>query len=104
MGAMVQFATYFRNCTVACGLAILLGGCSGPPELADQPIKAAASPVILPLDLLLAQAGPAAARGPGASLDARAARLRARAKAMQGPIGDPQTRARLLAALRAGQQ
>jgi hypothetical protein len=81
----------------------MLGACSGPPELAAKVASPSAAPVILPLDLLLAQAETALDRGPGASLDARAARLRARAKAMQGPVGDPQTRARLLKATQAGQ-
>lgn len=56
----------------------------------------------MPIDGLLAQAaGPSVAKDAGAALAARAARLKARARAMRGPVLDPQTRARLAEAIAA---
>lgn len=102
-GAMRPPTLMFRHLATACGIAFLLAACAGPPALVNQTTAVAAAPVILPLDGLLAAAGPNVANDPGPGLAARAARLRARAGAMQGPFGDPATRARLQAALQGGQ-
>lgn len=85
---------------LACGLvacAPLPGGKEFPPT------QSAAPPVLMPLDQLLAQAkvqtdGPARAAG----VVDRAARLRARAGLMRGPVHDPATRARLAKAIAEG--
>ncbi|MCB6178912.1 hypothetical protein LHP98_12320 [Rhodobacter sp. Har01] len=70
---------------------------------AFPPAASGASPRLLPLDELLAQASAGttvAARGD--ALAARAARLKARAALMRGPVIDSETRARLAAAIAAG--
>lgn len=79
----------------------LLVSCTRMPELAAPAPPAGPPPTILPLAGLLAQMPP-----PGSvvsidptGLSARAARLRARAAAMRGPVTDPATRARLAAYL-----
>jgi hypothetical protein len=86
-------------------LLAVLSACAGFPEVDEaQAARNAvgATPVLVPLDGLLAQATPgratAAARD---GLAARAAGLRARAAAMHGPVHSPDTRARLAAALAA---
>ncbi|MGB8812995.1 MAG: hypothetical protein WCC57_07400 [Paracoccaceae bacterium] len=84
-------------------LCLVLAGCAEFPELDVAPtVTGAAAPVILPLDELLAtaEAGQITV-AVGTSVAARAARLRARAAAMQGPVQDPATRARLAAAIAA---
>ncbi len=83
---------------------------AGLPACAPLPAGTAGSagpdappPALLPLDDILAQAGSVgAAADPGEALAARAARLRARAALMQGPVLDPDTRARLARAIRLG--
>jgi hypothetical protein len=80
------------------------GGCATFPEMGDVPSAKAVAPDLLPLDSLLAQVGtPTATVAVGNALVARAARLRARAALMQAPVMDPATRARLQAAIAAGQ-
>jgi hypothetical protein len=80
------------------------GGCATFPEMGDVPSAKAVAPDLLPLDSLLAQVGtPTATVAVGNALAARAARLRARAALMQAPVMDPATRARLQAAIAAGQ-
>jgi starvation-inducible outer membrane lipoprotein len=90
---------------LACCLA--LAACSELPEAAlrqePQTARAAAAPVLLPLDQLLAQAeGGRITPTTTGGLAARAARLRARALLMQGPVYDAETRARLAAAAQGG--
>lgn len=83
-----------------CGIA-LLAACGDMPQLAAPEPAPGAAPAILPLEPLLAQipaAGTIVAVDP-TGLSARAARLRARAATMRGPVADPETRARLLAHL-----
>lgn len=85
-------------------LACSLVACAPLPGGKDfPPTQSAAPPVLLPLDQLLAQAkvqtdGPARAAG----VVDRAARLRARAGLMRGPVHDPATRARLAKAIAEG--
>ena len=80
------------------------GGCATFPEMGRVPSAQAVAPALLPMDSLLAQVGtPRATEATGAALAARAARLRARAALMQAPVMDPATRARLQAAIAAGQ-
>ena len=85
-------------------LALVLAGCAPLPEFAPFPETADAPPPgLMPMDQLLAQAGTAPrAEAASQSLSARAARLRARAALMRGPVNDPVTRARLLAAIHRG--
>lgn len=81
----------------AMGCAPLPGGDLLPPATQGP------APALLPLDDLLAQAAaPATAPRAGETLAARAARLKARAALMRGPIMDPATRIRLSAAIAAG--
>lgn len=88
------------------GLALLLAvaACAPIPAVDAFP-KAAAMPppVLLPLDGILAQAAaPSAGAARADGLAARAARLKARANLMRGPVHDPATRVRLAAAIRQG--
>jgi hypothetical protein len=81
---------------------LVLAACAQFPQIdAFPPAPATAAPTLVPIDGLLAQAD---AAGPpvAASLQARAARLQARAALMRGPILDPDTRAQLAAAIREG--
>jgi hypothetical protein len=85
--------------------ALALVGCAQFPQVDAFPSVGSASepPALLPLDGLLAQAaGPSVAEDAGAALAARAARLKARARAMRGPVLDPQTRDRLAEAIAEG--
>ena len=88
-----------------CLLALVLAAsCTPLPDFAAFPEGAdAPPPALLPIDQLLAGTdAPAVAETQGQGLSARAARLRARAALMRGPVHDPETRARLAAAVRAG--
>jgi hypothetical protein len=90
--------------TLLCLALIAPGGCATFPEMGDVPSTQAVAPTLLPLDSLLAQVGPPRATAAvGNALAARAARLRTRAALMQAPVMDPATRARLQAAIAAGQ-
>jgi hypothetical protein len=61
------------------------------------------APSLVPLDSILAQAAaPSNGDARAKTLSARAARLKARAALMRGPVHDATTRARLAAAIRAG--
>jgi hypothetical protein len=79
---------------------LCLQACTELPALG--PTASGAEPTLVPIDLLLAQAD-----DPGKittdALAARASRLQARAGLMRGPVLDPATRARLAAAIAAGQ-
>ena len=84
-------------------LLVALIGCSAPPALTALPASTRPAPALVPIDTLLAQVAPARATVQVAdNLAARAARLRARAALMRGPIIDPATRARLAAAIARG--
>lgn len=89
---------------VLAAVVALVTACAQIPAVdAFPPSAAAPPPALLPIDDLLAQAAgspKASARAEG--LAARAARLRARAAVMQGPVHDPATRARLAEAIRTG--
>jgi len=61
------------------------------------------APRLVPLETILAQAtAPSGIETRANTLSARAARLKARAALMRGPVHDAATRARLAAAIRAG--
>ncbi len=78
-----------------------LGGCADAPEVTaalSAEAEAAPYPALMPLDAVLASAQNAAsAPDPVPGLQARAARLRARAAALQGSVLDAEARKRLLA-------
>jgi hypothetical protein len=86
----------------------LLQGCSSFPEVdaaqAAFTLKSGqrATPRLVPIDGLIAQAVPGRATASARdALAARATGLRARAAAMRGPVYSPATRARLAAAIAA---
>jgi hypothetical protein len=82
-----------------------LAGCSPLPQTGRESVATKAAPQLLPIDQLLAAAADApggASAAQGNALAARAARLRARAGLMRGPVMEPETRARLDAAILAG--
>jgi hypothetical protein len=86
--------------------AVSLSGCTALPKGKNAGVATEPAPMLLPLDQILAAAaeqpgGASAARAE--TLAARAARLRARAALMRGPVMEPETRARLEAAILAGQ-
>lgn len=76
-----------------CCLVLTLSACARPDMLASRDLAPAGPPpVILPLDEVLAQADADATSGePSADLAARAARLRARARALQDQARMPAT-------------
>ncbi len=76
---------------ILCALMLALSACGRPEELASRAaIPAGPPPVILPLDEVLAQADADAAGGdPSAELAARAAGLRARARALRDQMQQP---------------
>jgi hypothetical protein len=89
---------------ILCLALIAPGGCTDFPEMGRVPSIQATAPDLLPMDRLLAQVGtPRATPAVADTLAGRAARLRARAALMQAPVMDPATRARLQAAIAAGQ-
>jgi hypothetical protein len=84
-------------------LVLGLAACAPLPAGPDAELTGLPLPTLLPLDDVLAQAGTVAPTvDPGLALSARAARLKARAALMQGPVHDPATRARLAEAIRQG--
>lgn len=92
-----------RLSALLASLALCMG-CAAPPGLGPvlraEGNPGAPAPVILPLDQVIAQAsGAAITPATTAGVAGRAARLRARAAAMQGPVQDDATRARLAAAI-----
>jgi hypothetical protein len=94
----------FRQSCLALLTGTLVAGCAQIPAVEAFPPSAASEPPqLLPIDDLLAQAkGSPVAEARAGNLAARAARLRARAALMQGPVHDPATRARLAKAIREG--
>ena len=89
---------------VLCFLAAV-GGCGGFDQIdaiQAQTGRGGTAPQLVPIEGLIAQAGPGRATASAAGgVAARAAALRARAKAMRGPVHNPATRARLAAAVAA---
>ena len=87
----------------------LLGACASFPAVdaaqarfAQRAGGPSVTPSLVPIEGLIAQAVPGrATAGARDALAARAAGLRARAKAMRGPVHSPATRARLAAAIAA---
>lgn len=78
----------------------VLTACSTLPDIPPLPDSGRAAPALLPMDEMLASvAAPRATDATSDALAARAARLRARANLMRGPVLDPDTRARLAAAI-----
>lgn len=94
---------------IALLVSLALGACASFPEVdaaqarvAQNNGRVSTTPALVPIEGLIAQAVPG--RATAASRDrlaARAANLRARARAMQGPVHSPATRARLAAAVAA---
>ena len=81
---------------------LLLAACTPPPdfEAARQPLVPGAFLDIKPLDEVLAVGGkPALTETDAAALQSRAAALQARAAALPATATDPETRARLDAAI-----
>jgi hypothetical protein len=85
-----------RRCLSCCvrlvmgaGLCTILAACAERPDFGVlQQTQTGPAPTILPIDALIAQAGPIRPEdSASAELNARAAELRARAKALQGPVG-----------------
>ena len=94
-----------RALTCLCSLLIVLTACARFPDLdgaISDRARNAEFPQFMAMDLLLgtAFAGAESAQAEGASLAARAARLRIRAAAMRRPVVDRRTRARMAAALK----
>lgn len=82
--------------------ALFLSACAQFPRIdAMPPVSGGPPPELVPIAGLLAQADTPPS-GRAVPLPARAARLRARAALMRGPILDPATRDRLAAAIRDG--
>jgi len=85
---------------------LIVAGCTPLPQGGDGRAEASGAPQLLPLDQLLAMAAETSGGASAVQADAlaaRAARLRARAALMRGPVMQPDTRARLEAAIEAGQ-
>lgn len=84
--------------------ALASAGCAPMPAVdAFPPGDPMPAPSLVPLDIILAQAAaPADIETRANTLSARAARLKARAALMRGPVHDGTTRARLAAAISAG--
>lgn len=80
---------------------LILAACAETPRLdRSGSLPPGPPPAILPLDELVAQAAvPGLSDTVAPSVAARAARLRAKAAAMRGPVHDPATRERLSAAI-----
>ncbi|MGR3343458.1 MAG: hypothetical protein ACU0DI_09600 [Paracoccaceae bacterium] len=94
-----------RALTCLCSLLIVLAACGRFPDLdgaISDRVRNAEFPRFMPMDLLLgtAFAGAESSQAEGASLAARAARLRIRVEAMRRPVVDRRTRARMAAALK----
>lgn len=85
---MPQHATRCFAIGALCCLVLTFSACGRPDVLARRYVAPAGpTPAILPLDDLLAQADADATSGdPSADLAARAARLRARARALQNQM------------------
>lgn len=82
---------------------LVAAACTPLPVLPPPAQGQAAAPQLVPLDNLLASIDPPRATdATGSALSARAARLRARAALMRGPVIAPETRARLAAAIARG--
>ena len=89
-------------CRYLLATALLLAACTPPAdfEAARQPLVPGAYLDIMPLDEVLAAAGePALTETDAAALQSRAAGLQARAAALPETATDPETRARLDAAI-----
>ena len=93
----------------ALALLAMLGACASFPEVDAAQARFAqttgvtsTTPQLVPIEGLIAQAGQGrAGEAATKALAARAAGLRTRARAMQGPVHSPVTRARLAAAIAA---
>jgi hypothetical protein len=86
---------------ILCAAALL--GCAPLPDGLSPRTSTAPPPPLLPLDTLLAGVdAPVATAAVADNLAGRAARLRARADLMRAPVLDPDTRARLAAAIARG--
>jgi hypothetical protein len=99
--------TRFTPLALPFWLALLLSplaACTPLPDIPPIAGNAAPAPRLLPMDDLLAGvAQPRATADSANALAARAARLRARAGLMRGPVLAPDTRQRLAAAIARGE-
>ena len=79
-------------------LVFTLAACAEPyplaPELAAEG-KDAPYPALVPVEQIAAQVPPAATAPPTEAIDSRAARLRARAGRLRGPVIDAETDERM---------
>jgi len=94
--------TAFQPRRLVLAAALLLAACNPPKdfESARQPIAPGPYPDIMPLDQVQAVAGePALTESDVAALQARAAGLQARAATIPATVTDPETRARMDAAI-----
>lgn len=85
-------------------VACLLSACTTFPELdaaTSAETRTAPYPALAPIEAFATAETGRITPDTTASIQARAAALRARAAAMQGPVTDPATRARLAAAIAA---
>ncbi len=96
---------FMRPALFAFAICAFLSGCATFPEVDAAQTQFAAggpAPQLVPIDGLIAQAGPGrASEAASNALAARAANLRARSRAMRGPVHSATTRARLAAAVAA---
>ena len=84
-------------------LSVMAGACSQPPDIPPLVENAAITPQLVPLEALLGGLRPPVATDAAVgALAGRAARLRARADLMRGPVLQPETRRRLAAAIAGG--
>lgn len=94
-----------RPALFAFAICAVLGACATFPEVDAAQARLATNqpaPQLVPIEGLIAQAGPGrASEAASTALAARAANLRARSRAMRGPVHSPATRARLAAAIAA---
>ena len=80
------------------GLGLALAACTTFPEIdaVETPgVDSAPYPDLVPIGTLLETGPPRATPEIRAGVESRAAALRSRAAALQGPIVDPQTRSRM---------
>lgn len=94
-----------RPALFAFAMTTLLAACATFPDVDTAQARLASTgpaPQLVPIEGLIAQAGPGrASQAASDALAGRAANLRARAAAMRGPVHSPATRARLAAAIAA---
>lgn len=86
-------------------LCLLLCACAQFPELATPEARLAQNapyPTLVPLEQLLHGSAPVATEATASDLQARLARLRARANRLRGPVLDGKSRSRLASPIPTG--